>query len=91
MLAHLTDLTGSGYAIAALVVFCIAYALVIAEDQIHLRKSKPVIFAAGLIWVLTALAYGSSAEEHLEEHVGPRAIAARRAPRCIREHPSSTC
>ncbi len=49
-------LTGAPIAIAALVFFLIAYALVIAEEFIHLRKSKPVIFAAGVIWILVAIA-----------------------------------
>jgi Na+/H+ antiporter NhaD/arsenite permease-like protein len=31
--------------------------LVIGEEVIHLRKSKPVIVAAGLIWVLVAIAF----------------------------------
>jgi len=56
MPASTADLTGSGAALAALVVFVIAYALVIAEEFIQLRKSKPVVVAAGLIWMLVALA-----------------------------------
>lgn len=50
------DLTGTGLAITALVVFVLGYALVIAEEFTHLRKSKPVLVAAGLIWVLVAIA-----------------------------------
>ena len=51
-----TGLTQSGYGIAALVVFALAYALVISEEFLHLRKSKPVIVAAGIIWILIAVA-----------------------------------
>ena len=40
-----------------LVVFCVTYALVFAEEKLHLRKSKPVMVAAGLIWILVAIAY----------------------------------
>ncbi len=40
-----------------LVVFCAAYALVFAEEQLGLRKSKPVMIAAGLIWILVAIAF----------------------------------
>lgn len=47
----------TGY--AALAVFVVAYLLVIVEESIHLRKSKPVMVAAGAIWILTALAYGT--------------------------------
>lgn len=42
-------------AILAVAVFVIAYAAVIAEEFIHLRKSKPVIAASGVIWILVAL------------------------------------
>ena len=50
------DLTGTGLAVAALGVFALAYVLVIAEESIGLRKSKPVVFAAGVIWVLVGIA-----------------------------------
>ena len=48
----------------ALAVFVIAYILVIVEESIHLRKSKPVMVAAGVIWILTALAYGTQNQSH---------------------------
>lgn len=51
------DLTHSVFGIAALVVFITAYALVIAEEFLHLRKSKPVVVAAGVIWALVGIAY----------------------------------
>jgi len=35
-----------------LFLFVSAYVLVILEEQLHLRKSKPVLLAAGLIWAL---------------------------------------
>src|SRR5262245_5126903 len=50
------NLTGSGAALCALLVFVVAYGLVIAEEFTHLSKSTPVILAAGLIWVLVAIA-----------------------------------
>jgi len=37
-----------------LVIFVVAYALVMSEEFIHLRKSKPALLAAGLIWALIA-------------------------------------
>lgn len=40
--------------IAALVVFVLAYALVVLEERLHLRKSKPVMLAAAVIWFLIA-------------------------------------
>jgi NhaD family Na+/H+ antiporter len=51
------DLTGTGMGILSLIIFVGAYTLVIFEDQLHLRKSKPVMLAAGLIWILVALTY----------------------------------
>src|ERR1700746_2859024 len=42
---------------AALAMFAAAYVLVIAEEAIYLRKSKPVVVAAGLIWTMIALVY----------------------------------
>ncbi len=54
------DLTSSATGIIALILFAIAYAFVIAEEFTHLRKSKPVMVAAGVLWVLVALAWQSS-------------------------------
>lgn len=53
---------------AALVIFCLAYALVFAEEKLHLRKSKPVMVAASLIWIFVALAF--RAEGRGEEVAG---------------------
>lgn len=53
------DFSATGYGMIGLLIFVLAYILVIFEEQLHLRKSKPVIVAAGLIWVLVALAYQS--------------------------------
>ncbi len=52
----------TGY--AALALFIAAYLLVILEESIHLRKSKPVLVAAGGIWIFTALAYGTQNKSH---------------------------
>ncbi len=49
------DMTDATLGILALVLFAFAYAFVIAEEFIHLRKSKPVMLAAGIIWVLVAI------------------------------------
>ena len=63
------DLSASGLGIAALVIFVLAYVLVISEENIHLRKSKPVVVAAGAIWVLVALAYAAAGETELAEEL----------------------
>ena len=54
---EIQNLTGTGMGIFALVLFVAAYGLVIMEEKLHLRKSKPVIVAAGIIWVLVAISY----------------------------------
>ena len=54
------DMTGSMLGISAIVVFCLAYSLVPLEATIHLLKSKPVLVAAGVIWILAAIAYGQA-------------------------------
>jgi Na+/H+ antiporter NhaD/arsenite permease-like protein len=56
------DLTSTGLAWIALAVFVMAYVLVVLEDFLHLRKSKPVVVAAGIIWVCVALAFLQAAE-----------------------------
>ena len=48
------DITDSFPAIIAVIVFVLAYLLVMAEEYTHLRKSKPVIVAAGVIWGIVA-------------------------------------
>jgi len=58
----LIDFTTSGYGLLALALFVIAYIFVIAEDRIHLSKSKPVMVAAGLIWILVGIAYASTGD-----------------------------
>jgi len=63
------DLSGHWTGIVALIIFLVAYALVISEETIHLRKSKPVMVAAGLVWVLVALAYGQLGRAELVEEL----------------------
>ncbi|HUT41731.1 MAG TPA: sodium:proton antiporter NhaD [Gammaproteobacteria bacterium] len=52
---------------AAIVIFGIAYLLVMAEEFTHLRKSKPVILAAGLIWGMIAYVYAQHDMPHVVE------------------------
>ena len=61
------DLTTHWAGYAGIALFVIAYALVIAEEQLHLRKSKPVMVAAGFIWVLVAVAYAQNGDTHTAE------------------------
>jgi NhaD family Na+/H+ antiporter len=51
------DLTTEWVGYTALLIFVLAYALVMGEEFTHLRKSKPVVLAAGVIWILIAYYY----------------------------------
>jgi Na+/H+ antiporter NhaD/arsenite permease-like protein len=51
------DLTATWAGELSLLTFVVAYALVIGEEFLHLRKSKPVLVAAGVIWALVAVAF----------------------------------
>ena len=51
-----TEAWSSAFGIAALVVFVTAFGFVLAEEVTELRKSKPMVIAAGLVWACVALA-----------------------------------
>ncbi len=63
------DLTSSWIGLVAVAIFVTAYILVILEENIHLRKSKPVIVAAGFIWMLVAFAYSAAGDTHSAEEM----------------------
>jgi Na+/H+ antiporter NhaD/arsenite permease-like protein len=63
------DLTGHWAGYISVAIFITAYVLVIFEESTQMRKSKPVLMAAGLIWGLIGLAYamaGHQADLHSE-------------------------
>lgn len=61
------DLTTSVIGYTAIAIFVLAYLLVMLEEFIHLRKSKPVILAAGIIWAMIASAYVNMGDRHTAE------------------------
>lgn len=61
------DLTQHWVGFAALAIFIVSYALVMAEEFTHLRKSKPVVLAAGIIWALIAFIYADRGFPHEAE------------------------
>ncbi len=63
------DLTTHWAGLLAVAIFIGAYALVILEENIHLRKSKPMIVAAGIIWMLVAFAYLAAGDSHTAEEL----------------------
>ena len=65
--AERLDLTSHPVGYASLAIFVIAYLFVMAEEFTHLRKSKPVILAAGIIWALIGYVYVSHGMNHTAE------------------------
>lgn len=61
------NLTQHWVGYTALAIFLLAYLLVMTEEITHLRKSKPVVLAAGLIWVLIAYVYNQMGLPHEAE------------------------
>ena len=61
------DLTNHFAGFLAIAIFVVAYALVMAEESIHLPKSKPVLIATGLIWLIIAVSYQGTGQEQLAE------------------------
>ena len=66
------DLTQSTVGFAALAIFVLAYIVVMAEEFTHLRKSKPVILAAGVIWGMIAYMYAGTTGDHHSVEVAVR-------------------
>ena len=67
MVEHL-DLTTHKVGIASLIIFVVAYGFVMAEEFTQLRKSKPVLLAAGIIWAMIAMVYANNGLPHAAEH-----------------------
>ncbi len=63
------NLTATTVGIFCVFIFVLAYALVMAEEFTLLRKSKPVIIAAGVIWAAIAWVY--------QQHPGMEAMPER--------------
>jgi NhaD family Na+/H+ antiporter len=63
------DLTQHWVGYTSLAIFVLAYIFVILEEHIHMRKSKPVIVAAGLIWTLIALVYREEAPNFVAQAI----------------------
>ncbi len=61
------DLTKHTVGYLALAIFTLAYLLVMVEEFTHLRKSKPVLLAAGIIWACIAWIYAAHDIPHAAE------------------------
>jgi NhaD family Na+/H+ antiporter len=58
-------LTGHWSGYLAIAIFALAYVLVVTEEFTHLRKSQPVMLAAGAIWALLAAVSASQGRPEL--------------------------
>jgi NhaD family Na+/H+ antiporter len=62
------DLTAHWAGYAAIAIFVGSYLLVVAEEFTHLRKSQPVMMAAGVIWGVLAIASAQLGQAELAHH-----------------------
>ncbi|WP_232323397.1 sodium:proton antiporter NhaD [Photobacterium sp. J15] len=62
------DLTQSTVGYTALVIFGLAYCLVMGEEYLQLRKSKPVLLAAGIIWLMIGFVFQQQDQIDLAKH-----------------------
>jgi Na+/H+ antiporter NhaD/arsenite permease-like protein len=60
-------MTNTGLGLFALAIFVVAYGVVIAEEVTGIRKSIPVVIAAGVMWILVAAAWHANAQPGAEE------------------------
>ncbi len=68
------DLTNHWVGYTAIIVFVLAYVLVMLEEVTHLRKSKPVILAAGIIWAIIGWYYAQLPADDKMNHVVEKAV-----------------
>jgi Na+/H+ antiporter NhaD/arsenite permease-like protein len=69
------DLTHHWAGFLSLLIFVVAYVLVVLEETTHMRKSKPVLLAAGLIWLLIGVAYRSAGQSEVVHELAVEVIA----------------
>ncbi|EGN75139.1 Na+/H+ antiporter NhaD-like permease [Idiomarina sp. A28L] len=62
------DMTNTTIGFFALGIFVLAYILVMGEEKLHMRKSKPVLVAAGIIWILIGWVYTQQGMQDSAEH-----------------------
>lgn len=62
------NLTEHWVGYVSIIIFVVAYLFVMAEEFTHLRKSKPVILGAGLIWGIIGWFYASNGLTHEAEN-----------------------
>ena len=68
------DLTTEPLGILALAIFIVGYALVVLEETTHMRKSKPVLVAAGLIWAVIGFSYSAAGRGRIANEAAAHTI-----------------
>lgn len=58
------DLTLNWVGMVALSLFILSYVVVVFEEKLGMKKSKPVLLAGTLIWILLTIAYGAMGDNH---------------------------
>lgn len=64
----LTTMTDSWLAVLCVIIFVVSYLAVLTEEYSHLRKSKPVMLGAGLIWLIVGVISQGQGVSHEELH-----------------------
>jgi NhaD family Na+/H+ antiporter len=59
------DLTDSGIGLLCVAIFILSYLVVMLEEKLNIRKSKPVLFAAGIIWALIGYQFTNMGQSEL--------------------------
>ena len=84
------NLTAEPLGLLALAIFILAYALVVLEETTHMRKSKPVLVAAGLIWALIGLSYSAAGQGAAANAAAPTPSSSMASCSCSCWSPSPT-
>jgi len=71
---QISDFTVHWTGLLCLLIFALAYLLVAGEEPLSLRKSKPMMVAACMIWVFVAIAYSGAGDTHTAEAIFRSAI-----------------
>lgn len=66
VMIHINPLNWAG--VLCLFIFVVSYIAVLTEEYTHLRKSKPVMLGAGLVWITIAIISPSYGIDHDQLH-----------------------
>ncbi len=67
-------MTDTVFGYVALAIFVLGYLFVVTEEKTHLAKSKPMMVAAGLIWIVVGLAYAYEGQQAIASAAFQRVV-----------------